>query len=284
MPWPPAPLSWDVFTSEPLPTLVDEPPPGERHRVWPPISSTLIYGVRDAVLVDAPITVDQVRTLMDRIVAAGKNLTAVYVTHGHGDHWFGAGALTDRFPGARIVAIPAVAEQMRQHATDAELALWKARFPGRMPDRIRMPEEIRDHVVELEGQQLTAVELGHTDTDDTTCLHVPSVGLVAAGDAVYNGVYLQLRESDVDTRSEWIAAADTIESLHPSSVIAGHKSEGRSDGTEIIAETRQYIRDFEDVLAKYTTAREVFDRMVSRYPTWKYPGALWASAARLKDS
>ena len=58
-------------------------------------------------------------------------------------------------------------------------------------------------------------DLGHTDTDDTTCLHVPDIGLVVAGDAAYNDVHLYLAESDPDRRKAWIAAIDKIEALEP---------------------------------------------------------------------
>jgi glyoxylase-like metal-dependent hydrolase (beta-lactamase superfamily II) len=54
------------------------------------MSSTLISGKHDAVLVDAFITVAQARALADWVAASGKNLTTIYATHGHGDHFFGA--------------------------------------------------------------------------------------------------------------------------------------------------------------------------------------------------
>src|SRR6202035_1833759 len=50
------PLSWDVFLAPGIPAVTSDVPPGEKERTWPPISSTLIYGERDAVLVDTPIT------------------------------------------------------------------------------------------------------------------------------------------------------------------------------------------------------------------------------------
>jgi glyoxylase-like metal-dependent hydrolase (beta-lactamase superfamily II) len=76
--------------------------------MWSPISSTLISGKRDAVLVDTFFTVEQADILVDWVAASGKNLTTIYVTHGHGDHFFGIGALLDRFPNARAVATPDV--------------------------------------------------------------------------------------------------------------------------------------------------------------------------------
>jgi glyoxylase-like metal-dependent hydrolase (beta-lactamase superfamily II) len=94
-------LSWKVFVTPGVATVSDDLPPGEAVRMWSPISSTLIYGERDAVLVDAPTIVEQAAALADWVVDSGKNLTTIYVTHGHGDHFFGIGTLQDRFPQAR---------------------------------------------------------------------------------------------------------------------------------------------------------------------------------------
>jgi hypothetical protein len=90
-------------------------------------------------------------------------------------------------------------------------------------------DELRSGVIELDGEQLVSVPLGHTDTDSTTCLHVSSIGLVACGDALYNDVHLHLGESNADGRKEWIAALDTIEALKPVTAIAGHKRPGAPD-------------------------------------------------------
>src|SRR5246127_3230777 len=100
------PLSWDVFLAPSIPAITSDLPPGEKERPWPPISSTLISGERDAVLVDTPITVEQARALANWVAAAGKNLTTIYATHGHGDHFFGASTVLERFPDARFVARP----------------------------------------------------------------------------------------------------------------------------------------------------------------------------------
>ncbi len=82
----PARLSWDVYVAPPTPTVDDDLPPGASQTVWSPISATLISGDRDAVLVDPLLTTAQARDLADWVAATGKNLTAVYITHGHGDH------------------------------------------------------------------------------------------------------------------------------------------------------------------------------------------------------
>ena len=142
-------------------------------------------------------------------------------------------------------------------------------------------EELKGNTIDLEGHELVVIEVGHSDTDDTTCLHVPSIGLVVAGDVAYNDVHLYLAESNAHTRREWIAALDTIEALYPHAVIAGHKRAGTDASPRIIEETRQYIRAF-DRLAETTTARELYDQVLSLYPDRVNPGALWASALAIK--
>src|SRR6266702_2154442 len=266
-------LNWDVFVTPGIPTAGSGLAPGTKQLMWSPISSTLISGKRDAVLVDTFITVEQADILVDWVAASGKNLTTIYVTHGHGDHFFGIGALLDRFPNARAVATPDVVKLMRQQASPVVLAnFWNPLFPGQIPDRVVIAEELKRNVIDLEGHDLVVMEVGHTDTDYTTCLNVPSVGLVVAGDVAYNDVHLYLAESNAQTRREWIAALDTIESLNPRAVIAGHKRPGNDDSPKIIEETRQYIRDFDRVAETTTTARALYDKMLERYPDRVNPG------------
>jgi glyoxylase-like metal-dependent hydrolase (beta-lactamase superfamily II) len=277
-------LNWDVLLAPSIPAITSDLPPGEKQRPWPPISSTLVSGERDAVLVDTPITIEQARELAKWIAASGKNLTTIYATHGHGDHFFGATAVLERFPRARFVARPEVIEVMRQQASPESLAMfWNPRFPGQISSHLAIAEELTGNVINLEGHDLVSVPLGSTDTAGTTCLHVPSLGLIVAGDAAYNGVHLHLSESpDQQKRQEWIAALDTMESLKPRAVIAGHKRVGNVDSPKILGETRRYIRDFERLLMQTTTARELYDQMLKLYPNWGNPGALWTSACAVK--
>jgi glyoxylase-like metal-dependent hydrolase (beta-lactamase superfamily II) len=153
--------------------------------------------------------------------ASGKNLTTIYITHGHGDHWFGTGKLLSRFPNARAVTTPEVVRSMRQKSSPEFIRNWNLQFPDQIPDQLVIADDLKGDKIELEGLDL--VEVGHSDTDHTTCLNVPSIDLVVAGDIAYNGVHLYLAESNAQTRHEWISALDKIESLKPHAVVAGHK-------------------------------------------------------------
>jgi glyoxylase-like metal-dependent hydrolase (beta-lactamase superfamily II) len=279
-------LTWKVFLAPSIPAIAPDVPPGETSRPWPPISSTLISGERDAVLIDTPITVEQSRALVKWVVASGKNLTTIYATHGHGDHFFGASTVLERFPGARFVSRPEVIEVMREQASPESLeTFWNPRFPGQIASPLAIAEELAGNLIDLEGHDLVSVRLGFTDTASTTCLHVPSIGLIVAGDAAYNGDHLHLSESsDQQRRQEWMAALDKMESLKPRAVIAGHKRVGNDDSPRIIGETRTYIRDFDRLVAQATTARELYDEMLKLYPDWINRGALWSSVRAVKPS
>src|SRR5580693_257557 len=158
-------LRWDVFLAPSIPAITSNLPPGEKQRPWPPISSTLISGERDAVLVDAPITFEQARSLANWIAASGKHLTTIYATHGHGDHFFGATTVLERFPNARFVARPEVIKIMRQQASPESLAtFWNPRFPDQISSQLAIAEKLTGNVIDLEGQDLVSVPFGFTDT------------------------------------------------------------------------------------------------------------------------
>lgn len=278
-------LQWEVFVSAEIPVVMDNLRPGATEMKWSPISSTLISGDRDAVLVDTAITVAQNQKIAEWIAASGKNLTAIYATHGHGDHFFGANTIRRKFPKARFVATPEVIAVMRKQASDAVVAsYWNVRFPDQIDSTLMIADELDGGALDLEGEKLVAVPLGHTDTDSTTCLHVASLGLAVCGDALYNEVHLHLGESDAEGRKEWIAALDTIESLRPVAAVAGHKKPGTTDSPVNIEATRQYIRDFDRIAGDTETALALYDEMLALYPARVNPAILWLSAKAEKEN
>jgi glyoxylase-like metal-dependent hydrolase (beta-lactamase superfamily II) len=276
-------LAYQVYVTPILAMAGKDFPPGQSRSTWSPISATLISGRQDAVLVDPLMTVEQGMALADWVSTTGKNLTTVYITHGHGDHWFGLAAVRERFPGVRAVATPAVLEGMRKWSSPEALrTFWLPRFPGQIPEDNPVAEPLDGPSFELEGHRLVPVNLGHSDTDDTTALHVPDIGLVVAGDSVYNGVHQYLAESDTQGRQDWLAALDVIEALGPRAVVAGHKRYGNDDNPRTIEETRQYIRDFDRLDKETSTAEDLYRQMLAIYPDRVNPGALWLSAQSAK--
>jgi glyoxylase-like metal-dependent hydrolase (beta-lactamase superfamily II) len=276
-------LEYRVFTAR-RPGVTPDIPAGYESLAWVANSATLIYGTRDAVLVDTFLTIDQSVQLADEIAATGKNLTYVYITHGHGDHFFGLGALKQRFPDVRAVATAAVIDRIPgQLEPDMLEGFWRQRFPGQIPDEPSVPESLDGASIELEGRALIPIDTGYTDTADSTSLHVPSIGLIAAGDVVYNGIHPYLAESTAQTRLQWIDALDKLGTLNARAVVAGHKIPGNDDDPEAIGQTRQYLRDFIRLDQATDTPRQLFDAMIELYPDRANPGSLWGGANAAKS-
>lgn len=277
-------LTYEVLVLDGTPRAGEQRLPNGESIVSSPLSVVLITGEQTAVLVDAPYTYGQVERVGNWIADSGKRLESVYITHGHGDHWLGVAELISSFPGVMVYATPGTLRVMASQATEGRAQLWDKVFPGLIPPSPLTARPVPDGGLELEGHRLEPVELGHTDTDDTTGLWVPSIGLLAAGDSIYNGVHQYVLETPNGGFDSWLAAIDKIEALHPRAVVAGHKAPGAGDDPKIIGETRQYLLDARQVLAAATKPEDYYDAMVRRYPHRMNPGPVWYGAVALLGS
>src|SRR5262249_25822441 len=135
---------------------------------------------------------------------------------------------------------------------------------------------------ELDGVALLPVEVGHTDTDATTMLHVPEMSLLVAGDVVYNGVHPYLTESGgVTGIDEWLAALDTAENLTPGPVIGGARGPGAFDPPAQFCETRRSRPDARRLLQWSESAGAFYEGMLGLHPRGVNSGALWGAAIPL---
>ena len=242
-------------------------------------TSTLVSGPSETLLIDAQHIRSDVAALGDVIERRGRRLSTIYVTHGHADHWYGAGELVARFPGGRVVATPPVLEYIHQ-AAEVEAQQWAAMFGDRVAKPTAVPEPLDGLSLELEGYELQIVEVGQGDIRPSTVVHIPAIETVVAGDVVYNQIHAMLGLSGPSGWERWLQSLDAIEKLDPKLIVCGHRKPESSDGevSRMLDETRSYIGDFAQGAQSLDNAEELINLMKSKYPDFGNPWTLQFSA------
>lgn len=260
-------------------------PPGKEAFSWVTNAVTLVTGTKDALLVDTFLSEQHNRELADWIKSSGKRLAMIYVTHGHPDHFFGLKILQDQFPEARMLAKPNVVAAMHRTIQPEMMETnWRRRWPGQIAEELTVADKLNNESFALEGHECRIVDTGHTDTDDTTALYIPSIGLLVSGDAVYNETHPYLGESDNNGRKQWLSALNKIEALKPKFVVAGHGPLEPDCNPSHIERTRRYIEWFDGLCQTTHSSNELYDRMLQLYPNRLNPGSLWAGAIKEKGA
>jgi glyoxylase-like metal-dependent hydrolase (beta-lactamase superfamily II) len=265
--------------------LTRDLPYGPEDLQWVANSATLVYGNDDAVLVDTFTSIEHNGELVDWVRSFDRNLTYIYVTHGHGDHFFGIKQLLEAFPAARAVGTGGTVAAAHAQGEPAFVeSFWERLFPGQIPQPLAFPDVLDGNVIELEGHWLEVVEAGFTDMADTTSLWVPDLRLMIAGDVAYNDTHQYTAETTTESREQWARAAEKLAAYDPVAVIAGHKKLDLPDNPAILSETAAYLRDFNRLAAASNTPEELYGRMLELYPRRANPGSLWGGAKHAKSA
>lgn len=256
-----------------------------KQATFPASSASLFTGEKEAVLIDALLTVSEATRLAQWIRAKNKELTTVYITHGHGDHFFGLNSILAAFPRAKAVALPEIVPYAQQQVSEAALARWQAGFPNQFAEHPIVPEPMNDGVIDLEGHEIRPVVVGQSDTAPSTVVHAPDLDAVVGGDVAYNGIHCWLAFTDHEKRQAWLTALDTIEALYPKTLVAGHKdpSTRDDDPPAILNATRAYIRDFDAAVEESATPQALIEKMMQLHGDLGNPYTLWVAAEGVKD-
>jgi glyoxylase-like metal-dependent hydrolase (beta-lactamase superfamily II) len=246
--------------------------PGWDDRVaatWPASTSTLISGDRDAILVDALLTTSEGQRLAAWVRDTGKRPHAVFVTHGHFDHFFGAGPVLDDFPDAQLMACDQqVVDEARRQTTPEAMAHLNSWFAGQFSPSPAVPTLTSGQEYDLEGHPVLFRRIGGADGALATIVYVPELEAICSGDIVYNNIHMWLWNSTPESRKTWLASLDAVAALKPSTIIAGHKDPDApdDDAIRVLDQSRRYLEDFDQAVARSSTPTEVIDVMLARYP------------------
>ncbi|MCX8033634.1 MAG: MBL fold metallo-hydrolase [Thermoleophilia bacterium] len=191
-------------------------------------NSTLFYGERDAVLIDATQLLSDAHAMAAEIIRMRKNLTHIYVSHFHPDHHFGLYVLTHAFPQARVVALPTTCKDIALTASD-KISLWATdRFgPNDIPPRVHVPLPLTEPQVELEGEEILFFGGWEGDSIDNTVVWVPSLRVLCATDVAFHDCHLWPVESNVERRKKWRDCIRKLLDFEPRVIIPGHHDEAK---------------------------------------------------------
>jgi glyoxylase-like metal-dependent hydrolase (beta-lactamase superfamily II) len=226
------------------------------------VNSTLIYGDKDAILVDTQFVMSEAYRVAAMVLESKKNLTTVYITNGHPDHYFGIAALKQAFPKARFVALPATVAAIR-NGWEGRLKNWTPEFGFNLPATGPiLPDELQGDSLTLEGETLQVVGGVTGDGPNNSYVWIPSLRAVIAGDIVFSGSYF----TPPKMPEEWLRTLDQIAGLKPVTVIPGHQSANARHDASTIGFMKAYIHDYNEDLDSSKTAAEFRSKLTKKYP------------------
>lgn len=229
------------------------------------VTSVLISGTRDAVLIDAQFSTVDAQKLVELIRASGKRLTTIYISHGDPDYYFGLETLKQAFPDAKILATPQTIAHIKETSA-GKLAYWAPILGAGAPKQAVIPEPLQGDSLSLEGRQLQIVGLDGP-TPDRSFVWIPSIKTVAGGISVMAGEHVWMADTQTpQSHADWLATLAKIESLQPVRVIPGHFDPGAPQDLDAVRFTAGYIQAYDEEAAKAKDSAGLIAAMKQRYP------------------
>ncbi|MGE8532790.1 MAG: Vmh family MBL fold metallo-hydrolase [Acinetobacter guillouiae] len=227
-----------------------------------PVTSTLISGEKDAVLVDAQFSVNDAKNLVKIIQDSGKNLKYIVITAGDPDFYFGLEPLVQAFPDAKVIATPEVVKHI-EATKEGKFAYWGPILKNGAPSQVIVPSASEDKTIVLEGEKIEIKSPGKY----ASYLWVPSNRTILGGVGLSSGIHLWTADAQTEKeRNEWRKTLKQINRLNPRAVIPGHYIGDIPTGTQAIDFTYQYLVDVDQVLKDHKDSVSVIAALKEKYP------------------
>lgn len=230
------------------------------------VNSTIVLGQREALVIDAQYTRTGATEVADRIEASGRTLSTIFITHAHPDHYFGATVLTERFPEAKVVAVPSVVEGMRASAA-AKAAAQRDMLGPEFPGDPVIPEPLAGDTLTLEGQSLRLLVDLQGDTHPVTGVVLPDGKTAVLSDVLFSDVHVWTADSTHASREAWSAQLDTLAELDGvERFIPGHQTPDAAQSHAALDYTRAYLDAFDQVAESADASDAIIETMTRTYP------------------
>jgi glyoxylase-like metal-dependent hydrolase (beta-lactamase superfamily II) len=201
----------------------------------------------------------------DAVAATKKELKTVYVTHSHPDHYFGFPAIKERFPGVRLVALPATVDEIDK-TWAAKLKQWQPQYKDAITSTPVVPERLTERTLDIDGERLELVGGQQGDDANNSYVWIPSLRTAITGDIVYDGVFPWTAETTPEERKAWAATLDRLAAMKPDHVVPGHQKPDKTQQPSSLEFTKEYLASYDQELAVSKTPAELESKMKKRYP------------------
>lgn len=241
------------------------------------VASVIVSGKTDAVLIDAQFTLADAEKVAQEIKASGNKLTAIFVSHGDPDFYFGLEVFKKYFPEVTAYASPATVEHIKATA-QKKLEVWGERLGKNITSNVILPQVLKGNSIELEGQKLEIV--GLEEFPNKTFVWIPSIKAVVGGINIF-GTTFHLWMADAqtaDARKSWISVLDKITALKPEIVIPAHANSNSPFDIAAVNHTKSYIQFYEEALKTNKTSEALITALKAKYPALTFETALQIGA------
>ena len=246
-------------TAAPLRTTVFNP---GKEAIFP-VTSTIVYGPHEAMLVDAQFQRKYADRLVEMIKATGRTLKYIYISHSDPDYYFGLAEIRKAFPKARVISTAQTA-YLISATKDAKLQVWKDKLGADAPTELSVPEAVTSNELTLDGERIEIK--GNRDDPAHGYLWIPSTRTILGGISVLTGEHLWMADTtSLNGIDAWLKVVDDMKGLAPTHVIAGHYDAPDQSPAQLDF-VRDYLATYRQAAASSTASAGIVAAMTARFP------------------
>lgn len=246
-------------TAAPLHTTVFNP---GKEAIFP-VTSTIVYGPHEAMLVDAQFQKRYAQRLVQMIRSSGRTLKYIYISHSDPDYYFGLAEVRRAFPNARVLSTAQTA-YLISATKDAKLQVWKDKLGADAPDELIVPDAATSDALTLDGERIEI--RGDKDDPAHSFLWTPATRTILGGISVLTGEHLWMADTTTPAAIDaWLRVIEEMKRLQPARVIAGHfVSAGESPAQ--LDFVHDYLTAYRQAATPRATSADIVGAMTSRFP------------------